>query len=281
MVLKRGGRKMYKKRRAARRPYKRPGMRRKYADTHSFKTTSLDTSLTNVDAGSGTFVPKANGQMVLAPNPVTVAGSNRTWLSGVFTFQAQYSNQWTQLNSLFDRYHVNGIKVRFIPEFNVQDGTLVTTIPTIKVVRDMDDNQTSTVGDIWSRRGVERRLDKPFSVYIRKPKVLTSVLAFQGAGGNATVSAGIASPYLNCGNGNVHLLGLKFAIKDWPIVKNSYAPNVVLRTEITYFMTFKQQINPNLALLPDIGSLLNLEQLAGEPDAVPCENEVKEEVISV
>lgn len=278
MVLKRGGRKMYKKRRAVRRGYKRLGMRRsKYADTHSFKTTSLDTSLTNIPSGD-TYIPKANGQMVLAANPTTVAGSNRTWLSGVFTFQAQYSNQWTQLNSMFDRYHVNGIKVRFIPEFNVQDSTLITTIPTIKVVRDMDDNQTSTVGDLWSRRGVQRRLDKPFSVYIRKPKVLTSVLAFQGAGGNSVVSAGIASPYLNCGNGNVHLLGLKFAIKDWPIVKNSYAPNVVLRTEITYYFTFKQQINPNLALTADGGQLLEEDQLVGEPDAVPCENE---EVLAV
>lgn len=273
MALKRGGRKASKMRRGVRRMRKSYGLKRaKYADTHSFKTTSLDTSLTNIDAGGGTFIPKANGQIVLAPNPTNPAG-NRTWLSGVFTFQAQYSNQWTQLNSLFDRYHVNGIKVRFIPEFNVQDGTLVTSVPTIKVVRDMDDNQTNTVGDIWSRHGVTRRLDKPFSVYIRNPKVLTSVLAFQGAGGNAVVSAGIASPYLNCGNGNVHLLGLKFAIKDWPIVKNSYAPNVVLRTEITYYFTFKQQINPNLALVADPEPLLTEEQLVGEPDAVPCENE--------
>lgn len=261
------------RRRAARKGMKRAGMRRKYADTHSFKTTSLDTSITNIDAGGGTYIPKANGQIVLAANPSNPAG-NRTWLAGVFTFQAQYSNQWTQLNSLFDRYRVNGIKVRFIPEFNVQDGTLVTSVPTIKVVRDMDDNQTSTVGDIWSRHGVTRRLDKPFSVYIKNPKVLTSVLAFQGAGGNAVVSAGIASPYLNCGNGNVHLLGLKFAMKDWPVVKNTYAPNVVLRTEITYFFTFKQQINPNLALVADPDPLLTQEQLVGEPDAVPCENEV-------
>lgn len=269
-MLKSGGRKQFKRRRFVKRARKAMGKRNKYADTHHFKTMSLDTSLTNIQSGD-TWVPKANGQTVLSATTVPIGTTNRVWLSGTFTFFAQNSTQWTQLNTLFDRYHVNGIKVKFIPEFNVQDTSSVTTIPTIKVVKDLDDNIVSTVGDIWSRRGVTRRLDKPFSVYLNNPKVLMSLQNYTGSGTN-TVSAGLAQPYINCGNGGVYLLGLKYAIKDWPVVKNSYAANVVLRMEITYYFTFKQQINPNLALLAD-QEPISSEFLAGEPDAVPCENE--------
>lgn len=265
MVLKRGGRKQYKKRRAARRGRKVSGMRRKYADAHSFKLQSIDTRLYNVNNGSAVVPTTAGGTYIgsFATQP-----NGTVWYGGSFNFLAQNALQWNQLNTLFDRVLVSGIKVKVIPQFNVNTGgtgTGVANIPRMRMVYDFDDNSVPAVGDIWSRRGVDRRLDKPFSVYL-KPKLLVNLFT-AGAGGIATAPK--TTQYLNCGSaGSIPLLGLKYAIKDWPVQATTVAGGPMITFEITYYMTFREQLQINKALNEEPAQLPTVV----DEDGVACEN---------
>lgn len=260
MVLKRGGRKQFKRRRQVKRARKVAGMRRKYADTHSFKLQSIDTTIYNQSNG-GIILPTATGGTYIG-QPATQANGTM-WFGGSFNFLVSNTQQWNQFNTLFDRVKVSGIKVRVIPTFNVNSQSLV-TIPTMRMVYDFDDNATPSVGDIWSRRGLERRLDKPFSVYL-KPKVLAMLFAV----GNTTATAPRPVQYLDIASaGTIPLLGLKYAIKDWPLALASGLGGGLVRFEITYYTTFKNQLQ--------IGRQVS-EEPAQEPTAefeedVACEN---------
>ena len=265
MVLRRGGRKQYKKRRGARRGRKVSGMRAKFADAHSFKLQSIDTSIYNVKTGDN-VVPTASGTTYIgAPQ---IQNNNTLWFGGSFNFLPQNALQWNQLNTLFDRVKVSGVKVKVIPSFNVNTSASP-TIPTMRMVYDYDDNSVPTVGDIWSRRGIERRLDKPFTVYL-KPKVLVALF---GVGVSTGAFAPKNTQYLNTGSaGGIPLLGLKYAIKDWPNVATTPQISNLVRFEITYHMTFKEQLQ--------VGKTIELEN-AQEPthtvqEDVACENKPTE-----
>lgn len=230
-LLKRGGRKMYKKRRAARRAARKPGMRSKFADTHSFKLQADNTVLTNVLSG-GVGQPKANGDLFIGQTSVV---NNRWNFTGSFAFNAAQTLQWTQLNTLFDRYKVNGIKVNVIPQNNVSNVNGGGVIPVMRIVHDYDDNQVPSMGDVWSRRGIERRLDKPFSLYF-KPKMLGLVWRSS----TTTASSPQTCKFIDCAQGDVPLFGLKFGVKDW--YATSVPNDLNCRFEITYYITFRNQI---------------------------------------
>lgn len=263
--LRRGGRKQYKARKQMRRGRKVSGMRAKYADTHSFKFQAVDTSIVNVlsPGGSGA-TPKANGSCFIGPT--YLANNNRYWFAGSFAFNMIQTLQWNQVNTLFDRYKINGIKIKVIPQNNVNDPYNTSVLPVMRMVYDYDDNGVPAVGDVWSRRGVERRLDKPFSVYL-KPKTLG--LIFTGTGqtpGNAPQTAG----FLDCANGQVPHFGIKFGIKDW-VAQSAIVNNLVLRFEITYYVTLKNQIQIGRSLT-EIDPEVPVENVE-EPE--PCENQVE------
>lgn len=262
MPLKRGGRKQYKKRRAVRRARRVPGMQRKYADQHSFKLQSIDTRIYNANNG-GVIVPVAAGSTYVGAPQVQTNGT--IWFGGSFNFLAQNALQWNQLNTLFDRVKVTGIKVKVVPQFNVNTATGISTIPTMRMVYDFDDNSTPAVGDVWSRRGIDRRLDKPFSVYL-KPKVLVNLFT-AGAGGIATAPK--ATQFLNTGSaGGIPLLGIKYAVKDWPNGAPASAGGPMVRFEITYYMTFREQLQVGKALSEEEAQLPTVE----DEDEVACEN---------
>lgn len=262
MVLKRGGRKQYKKRRAARRGAKVKGMRSKYADAHSFKLLSIDTRIYNANNG-GLVVPIGAGGTFIGANQTQPNGT--TWFGGSFNFLAANALQWNQLNTMFDRVKVTGVKVKVVPQFNVNNATSITSIPTMRMVYDYDDNSTPAVGDIWSRRGTDRRLDKPFSVYL-KPKVLVNLFTAAG-GGIATAPK--STQYLNCASaGSIPLLGIKYAVKDWPINATTSNGGPMVRFEITYYMTFKEQLQVGKSLSEQDAQVPTAE----EEEDVACEN---------
>lgn len=260
MVLKRGGRKQYKKRKQAKRANKVKGMRPKYADTHSFKLQSIDTTIYN-QSNAGIILPTASGGTFIgSPN---TQPNGTMWFGGSFNFLVSNALQWNQLNTLFDRVKVTGIKVKVIPTFNVNTAALG-VIPTMRMVYDYDDNSTPAVGDVWSRRGVERRLNKPFSVYL-KPKVLAMLFGT----GITSIPSPKETQFMNCASAaTVPLLGLKYAIKDWPIGLAAGLGGGLVRFEITYYVTFKEQIQVQRTL----GEEPAQAPTAEDEEDIACEN---------
>lgn len=230
MVLRRGGRKQWKKRRGVRKGVKRAGMRRKYADAHSFKLQSLNSVITNTVV-SGIGQPQATGSVFI--DNATSLG-NRWSFGGSFRFMANQAMQINQLNTFFDRYKINGIKVTVIPQNNFSNVNGGGVLPVIRMCYDYDDNTAPSVGDVWSRRGVERLLDKPFSVYL-KPKILHQVYSPTG-----NASQPRPAGYIDMAKLDVPHYGLKFAVKDWFATSTPNDHN--LRFEITYYVTVKEQI---------------------------------------
>lgn len=265
--MPRRARRAYRKRRPARKSKgaKRAGMRRKYADAHSFKLQSIDTRLYNANNG-GAIVPVTAGGTYVGVFQNQPNGT--AWFGGSFNFLASNALQWNQLSTMFDRVIVSGVKVKVVPQFNVNTSgtaTGVANIPTMRMVYDFDDNSTPAVGDVWSRRGIDRRLDKPFTVYL-KPKLLVNLFTAAG-GGIATAPK--PTQYLNCASaGSIPLLGLKYAVKDWPVQAATVNGGPMVRFEITYFMTFREQLQVGKGLEEGAPQ----EATAIEEEDVACEN---------
>lgn len=210
----------------------------RFADVHSFKLTGAETRIFSAPDGSTPQVLTSGPNVGIGNIALSGAGAFQVArYAGVAYMAAVNTTQWTQLNTLFDRYKIHGVKYTFIPEFNVAQTSGSGVLPVIKFVHDYDDAIVPTVGDVWSRQGKVYRFNKPISVYV-KPKILLNVLQSGAAG-----YWGLAqkSQYLNTAFGNIPHVGLKFAVKDWS------APNglasVVCRIETTYYMTLREQLN--------------------------------------
>lgn len=202
-------------------------------DKKNFTLTSMDTYVYNaVSAGNG--LPTPVGKQLNIGN-IAISGTKSNF-GGVLSFALNNCNLYNQLQNMFDRYKINYIKVKVIPEWSNSDISASGLLPTMKVARDYDDNRTPTVTDVWSRVGKIYSLRKPFSIYIR-PTVATGV--YRGA--VTTAYSVTKAPYLNMAYPDVTHYGLKFAVKDF--YTPSTTVNVVLRFEITYNVTFREQIN--------------------------------------
>lgn len=222
------------RRRVARRPALARPVRR-YADAHSFRLSGQSMAIISTGAAGG---PIAVGSGIGIGSPVQGGNgsSNSWWLGGAFGFSLDKTLQVSQLQTLFDRYKINGVKLTFYPEWNfnqVQGGAF---LPQMKIVHDYDDNSYPTPGDVWARRGKIYRLDKPFSIFVR-PKLVVGVAAT--GGGNIVQRA----QYLDMANVVTPHFGIKFAIRDWYASGSSATvSNQTLRVEAEYFVTVKNQI---------------------------------------
>ena len=153
-----------RKPRAGKRKYMRKGRKmvnkRKYKDMYNFKLTGNENSISTLVGSSGPGVNAFGPGLQITANPLPLNGA-RCRFGGIMTFALSQTTQFTQLNTLFDRYKINGVRVRFIPEWNVSDIVGTGLLPVIKIVNDYDDVTVPTLGDVWCRRGREYRLDKP------------------------------------------------------------------------------------------------------------------------
>lgn len=218
-------RKGTKKPRAQRK--KRVAKSTRFRDVHSFKLTGKEMT---VQQGTGGLVSTGTGVGI---GNVTVTG-NLARFGGVMGIAVANTNQWTQLNTLFDRYKIVGVKYTFYPSWNVNTSAMTTNIPTMKLVHDYDDANVPRIGDVWARQGRLYRLNKPVSIFVR-PKVATAVFSGSGSYGYSVQKA----PYINCAYSGLPHYALKFAVKDWPDLDDS----AILRIEATYYVTFREQIN--------------------------------------
>lgn len=227
---RRAAKKMYRKKRST-----------KYADVHSFKLVGAETKWFSSYDGTGTAVQYSGPNVAIGNISLSGSGLNQVArFGGVVLPKASNTTQWSQLNTLFDRYKIHGVKYTFIPEFNVAQTVQSGLLPTIKFAHDYDDNTVPTVGDVWARQGKVMRFTRPISIYVR-PRILGSTIQDSGAG---TLAYGITqkAPYLNCAFGNIPHFGLKFAVKDWAAPTGTTV-QMVCRVETVYYVTLRNQIN--------------------------------------
>jgi len=205
-----------------------------YADQHNFKFAGVPTL---IQTGIGSATPVGTGSVVINATAVPSVGKALNNISGAFQLTLAQVNppNLSMIKTNFDRYRVNKITIRVIPQCNVADVVGAGVIPVMKVVRDYDDFQVPTIADVWSRRGPIHRLDKPFTLSIA-PKI-PMVLGTAVTGGYAVMKAG----WINMAYPNVPLFGIKFGIKDFyntATGTNSFQ----VRFEIMYHLSVREQL---------------------------------------
>lgn len=211
--------------------YRRSKAKVSYPDRHNFK----------LEAGANVIYNSA-------PNVVTPAGlslsigevvkqrTNFYQFGGALYFSLDKCLATTAfLAANFDRYKINMIKIRVIPENNFSAVSGAGTLPTMKVVYDYDDANIPTVGDVEVRRGKTYLLDKPFSIML-KPKV--NQLIYNTAGVSAVSPQ--PAPWINMASLLVPHFGVKFMIRDWH--SNSSGNDLQLRFQIIYLVSVKEQL---------------------------------------
>ena len=212
-----------------------------YSDAHNFKFAGIPTQITTGPYSAGPPVtggPLSAGA-VITQSTASLSPTGRSLynVAGVFQFCANTINpaNWKIVNTTFDRYKINKITVRVIPEFSVSDQANTGTLPVMKVVRDLDDAMVPSLGDVWARRGTLHRLNKPFTITL-KPKVAFAI-------SNATLGgyAPMPAPWINTTYAAIPHLGVKFGIKDF---FNSITPNNgTIRFEIMYYVSVREQLS--------------------------------------
>lgn len=223
-------------RRAARktrpRRLRRKSNKLSYADQHNFKF-----------AGIPTLIQSGPSQLAVGTGSIYInstlvpGGKQLNNVTGAFQFTLNQVNppNLSMINTNFDRYRVNKITVRVIPEYNTADAAGAGTVPTMKVVKDYDDFKAPTLADVWSRRGTLHRLDRPFTISL-VPKLPIAV--------GTSVTGGYAvmpTTWINMAYVNVPLYGIKFGIKDF-YNTSAGTNNNIIRFEIVYHLSVREQL---------------------------------------
>lgn len=142
----------------------------------------------------------------------------------------------SDFTSLFDRYRIVGVKLKFMFDINDANITGAGVLPWITVAQDYDDaTQPTTEQEVLKiQYAKSKRLDKPFSVYLRpKPQLIAGNVA--GSTTNAAIPNS-SNLYFNCSDTSVVFYGLKAFIRGW------YSPlsaQSMLRIQPTYYLSLK------------------------------------------
>lgn len=214
-------------------------------DTKRFKSQGWQCGIST----EGGKVATTTNYGLLSVGPVFAGVFNNTKeFVGSFAFRFDQLILSQKLNTLFDRYKINGVRVKFMPRFNAGVYGQGVGAPQIRLIHDYDDSSTTaTPASIWARLGKTYTLDKPISIYVR-PKTRTIVYGGVDATKNMVMAySSKAIGYIDMVNQTVPYFGLKFAMRDVP-------DGWTCRIETTYYVSVKNQINMSAiddALLKD------------------------------
>lgn len=234
----------YKKKAYKGKSKKRMGM--SYPDAHNYKLQATSSFLSASINGPATTGLVSIGSGTNNPPVAGPSGSNLWNMAGSINFSGGSSAPgvttavpyFPALANIYDRFRVNKIKVRIIPEVNIAVATGSSVLPTMKVVYDYDDAGISSVGALWGRRGKCFRLDKPHTFSFIPRVNYNTTTATSGTSPLLIQKC----PWINTTNGGtVVMFGLKWAIKDF-YTTSSAGTNNIVRFEITYYYSFKEQI---------------------------------------
>lgn len=196
-------------------------------------------------------------------------GNIGTYFTGNMAFSLSNAIGSSQIVGLFDRYKIKGVRIRLIPMYtqaitggqfagiNVSSNLYTganAVIPTMRVVWDYDDSGIPTIGDVFARpKGKTFMLNKQRSFYL-SPKQLLA-MASTGSSTSALVPGRMVSAgFINCSYPSVTHLGLKFAVRNWPLPTSSGAPSFSVRVVAEMYVQTREQITPN-AIISELASL--------------------------
>lgn len=213
-----------------RRSLKRMGLKKKIANKYVFKRAGQEQTIMNT--GPGTVALTNTGITGWALGSTTADANNLYQFGGAFQGQLDQCQAYTDMVSLFDRYKISGIKLKFIPLST--EATVGNAVPMIAYAIDLDDASVpSSYAEINQKYNVKKkRLDKPFSIYL-KPRVAASVYNGLTTG----YAVGSKSVYIDCNDHGVPHYGLKWWIRD--ISLGATTTNTVVRIETTYYLSMK------------------------------------------
>lgn len=241
---------------------------RKYNDIYNYVLQHNECQTENFPTVDG-YKPTSFGSGMITGNELY--NGDGTWdFQGAFLFRLRDLLQWNQLKTLYDRVKLNGVKITIIPQQNVADVSL-SQLPVIKFVHDYDDANIAYNSDqIWARQGKIRRLNKPFSLYV-KPRAKNYVVNLPQNGAISPIPAGsIKMGFMDTAlSADIPFYALKFAVRDWTCPTDTLN-KLKFKVEIKYYVTFRNQIlNTQIPknLTTETG-----EQVAEEetpPEAIP------------
>lgn len=141
----------------------------------------------------------------------------------------------TELQALYDRYKINGVKVKIVPLSNTATIGSTQLIPTVMYSVETDDIAIPTALELQQKFNMkERRLDKPISIYVRpKPADLIYNTAASNIG-NAV--PGSRNQYINMTYPDARHYGLKLFFRNVNL-NTTASTATAFRIETTYFIS--------------------------------------------
>lgn len=213
-----------------------------YKNYYKFTRFGVSASIDAGVSGAGTVAlnTTANGWAIGSPS---LDANGCYQFGGAMQFQLDQVIQNADFGLLFDRYKIKGVRVTIVPLG--QPSTNATTValadtnwPTIAIAVDNDD---ASMPSDWNSVAVKqdckiKRLSKPISVYIKNPKLASSV--YDGAVTAYTSKTG----FLDMSRQDVPHYGLKFFIRDCPLPvypTGGNGANVMFRVVTKFYLALK------------------------------------------
>lgn len=195
-----------------------------------FKRAGQEQTIMNT--GPGTVALTNTGITGWALSSTTADANNLYQFGGAFQAQLDQCQAYTDFVSLFDRYKISGVKVKFIPL--TTQATVSSAVPMIAYAIDLDDASVpSSYAEINQKYNVhKKRLDKPCSIFI-KPRIAQAIYSGLTSG----YAIGQKNTYIDCNDSGVPFYGLKYWIRD--VSLGGTTTNTVVRIETTYYLSLK------------------------------------------
>lgn len=234
-------RKMYRKRRAARKPRRRMAMRPRGGMLRIVRKCPEQ----NVYNTATTAVAAASGSVVLIGTPYqTPAFVGSTFYNVPFSIDTQLDDllNSADLTQIADKYKINWVSVKVFATSNTASAGSVAQLPSILWTIDEDDSSvpaSSTTGlnSIREKMSSKYRQFKQnggaISIFY-KPKIVNTIA---GATGAATAAGVLAAPFIDCNHPSIPHFGVK-----------GYLQDVNLASTASAFTQFKFDVTMSVTL---------------------------------
>lgn len=235
-----------------RRPAARRGGKRRYLpgilrNTFKYSRYCPDTTFINGPVAGNLLWDAAPSNWEISPAPA--ADDNGLYqFGGVMRFQLDDVISPADFTNLYDRYKITGAKITVTPLVNTSyvaltsnGNTQTGALPVMYYATDYDDSALpgSSLDLLTKMDCKQKRLDKPFSIFVKNPKVVIPVS--HGITGTTSTAMTASPGYANTTVTDVNFRGLKFYVRDFsiPATSSSAPQNALVRITVKYYMTFK------------------------------------------
>lgn len=180
---------------------------------HTFKRQAASMIL-RCTPGSGNAIDFIGSGLTGSASVVDPDFSGTQMGGASMNFQLNFVTNPTEFTTLFDRYRIVGVKLQFLPGQNNSDAYIngfASPLPYLYYAQDWDDAGVPGSQTEVTQYGTVkcRRLDKPFSVFI-KPKAAAQVYHTGVTSAFATAN----NAWIDCSNGDVQHYGMKLWLKN-------------------------------------------------------------------